>query len=114
MVGSTGIEPATPTVSRWCSPAELRANREMKREALIAKGWEGVNSIKSKDSENLSDRFLNPLPQSYELGFCTLFQQEIHLRFKPTGIKPLETQRCPKAINGKPMKQNPIRYMHPH
>ncbi len=27
MVGATGIEPVTPTVSRWCSPAELRAHK---------------------------------------------------------------------------------------
>jgi hypothetical protein len=25
MVGATGIEPVTPTMSTWCSPAELRA-----------------------------------------------------------------------------------------
>ena len=25
MVGAAGIEPATPTMSTWCSPAELRA-----------------------------------------------------------------------------------------
>ena len=25
MVGTTGIEPVTPTMSTWCSPAELRA-----------------------------------------------------------------------------------------
>ena len=25
VVGAAGIEPATPTMSTWCSPAELRA-----------------------------------------------------------------------------------------
>jgi hypothetical protein len=25
VVGTGGIEPPTPTVSRWCSPTELRA-----------------------------------------------------------------------------------------
>jgi hypothetical protein len=28
MVGAGGIEPPTPTVSRWCSPTELRANND--------------------------------------------------------------------------------------
>lgn|GEM_PF-1289542 len=27
MVGAIGVEPTTPTVSRWCSATELRANR---------------------------------------------------------------------------------------
>ncbi len=26
LVGAGGLEPPTPTVSRWCSTAELRAN----------------------------------------------------------------------------------------
>lgn len=26
MVGTAGIEPATPTMSTWCSPAELRTH----------------------------------------------------------------------------------------
>ena len=30
MVGAPGIEPGTPTVSRWCSPAELHARRARK------------------------------------------------------------------------------------
>ena len=28
MVGATGIEPVTPTMSTWCSPAELRARSQ--------------------------------------------------------------------------------------
>ena len=27
MVGAIGVEPTTPTVSRWCSATELRANK---------------------------------------------------------------------------------------
>ena len=35
MVGAAGIEPATPTMSTWCSPAELRArSRSQGRFAL--------------------------------------------------------------------------------
>ncbi len=36
MVGAGGIEPPTPTVSRWCSPTELRANRSLDAAAPAA------------------------------------------------------------------------------
>ena len=45
MVGAGGLEPPTPTVSRWCSTAELRANVTFHssgtRAAVEPLGWGG-------------------------------------------------------------------------
>ncbi len=44
LVGASGLEPPTPTVSRWCSTPELRASRVLDCSgtgAVVHAGWQG-------------------------------------------------------------------------